>query len=208
MQKKLLRYPLEVEELSKRVTRIWIKGTDNVLGDAPSRNPKDRDTVKHLAVPAGPVKRIVRAMFEKPIELDEEITAMQRFLQEMQSDEPSAELTADDRDSTNIKFEESAEPLDKRPDVPAESVEQQAVAEGNTGAMVTPQGGSSIALRQGGSSIALRQTEHETGGSSVAHQPSGPSIAHRQTDGNKSMFVESLIVQKVAVARMKNHGSI
>ena len=45
MQKKLLRWSLEVEEMSKNVQRIWIKGSENIIGDAPSRNPEDRDLV-------------------------------------------------------------------------------------------------------------------------------------------------------------------
>ena len=52
---------------------MWIKGTDNVLGDAPSRNPADRDQCRTLRVPVGPVKRIVRMMFERPNELDQEM---------------------------------------------------------------------------------------------------------------------------------------
>ena len=94
MQKKLLRWTLEIEELSGRVQRVWTQGKDNVLGDAPSRNPKDRDFVKDLPVPAGPVKRIVKAMFEAPIELETEMEAFNRFPGQLEGREPDEQLTA------------------------------------------------------------------------------------------------------------------
>ena len=40
INKKLLRWSLNVEEYGERIQRVWLKGTDNVLGDAPSRNPR------------------------------------------------------------------------------------------------------------------------------------------------------------------------
>ena len=52
----------------------------------------DRDRVRDLPVPAGPVKRIVRAMFGKPIELEEEVSQLLRFLNELQGVGPDREL--------------------------------------------------------------------------------------------------------------------
>ena len=97
MQKKLLRWSLELDELCKRVQRVWIAGKDNILGDAPSRNPKDRDIIKDLPVPGGPVKRVIRAMFEAPVQLEEEMAQLSRFLQQLESEEPDAVLSAGGR---------------------------------------------------------------------------------------------------------------
>ena len=88
MQKKLLRWTLEIEEIGDRVQRIWLAGKENILGDAPSRNPADGDFVQNLPVPAGPVKRVVRAMFEAPIQLEEEMDELQRFLSQLEGQEP------------------------------------------------------------------------------------------------------------------------
>ncbi len=112
MQKKLLRWSLELEDLCTRVTRVWIKGTDNVLGDAPSRNPKDRDAVKDLPVPAGPVKRVVRAMFEAPMELESECSELSRFLGQLESADPDAKLTAGDREQSQPSIATPAERKD------------------------------------------------------------------------------------------------
>jgi len=99
MQKKLLRWTLEIEELGTQVQRVWLAGKDNILGDAPSRNPKDRDRIKELPVPAGPVKRVIRQMFEEPIKLEEELAEMNRFLSELEDTEPEKEGTAGTNDS-------------------------------------------------------------------------------------------------------------
>ena len=61
------------------------------LGDAPPRNPKDRDYVRDLPVPAGPIKRVVTAMFEKPMELEEECQELYRFLSALEGQEPDKE---------------------------------------------------------------------------------------------------------------------
>ena len=45
VNKKLLRWALDLDELGDRVTRVWLKGTENVLGDGPSRNPIDGDVI-------------------------------------------------------------------------------------------------------------------------------------------------------------------
>ena len=39
VNKKLLRWAINLEEVGDMVQLVWIKGADNVLGDAPSRNP-------------------------------------------------------------------------------------------------------------------------------------------------------------------------
>ena len=102
MQKKLLRWTLEIEELGTLVQRVWLAGKDNVLGDAPSRNPADRDRVKDLPVPAGPVKRVVRAMFEAPIQFDDGFEQFNRFLDQLESTEPDH--------NTNDKTNETTTP--------------------------------------------------------------------------------------------------
>ena len=73
INKKLLRWSLDLEELGSKISRIWLKGVDNVLGDAPARNPHNRDMLYKLPIPAGLVKRIITAMSAKPIELDQEL---------------------------------------------------------------------------------------------------------------------------------------
>ena len=83
-----MRWTLEIEELGTLVQRVWLAGKDNILGDAPSRNPIDRDHVKDLPIPAGPVKRVVRAMFEAPMQFEEEFTEFTRFLDQLESTEP------------------------------------------------------------------------------------------------------------------------
>ena len=70
------------------------------MGCPPSRNPKDRVAVRNLLVPAGPVKRVVTAMFERPIELEEECKQLHRFLDAMEGRDPGADLTNGDRPDT------------------------------------------------------------------------------------------------------------
>ena len=89
INKKLLRWSLDLEELGSKISRIWQKGVDNVLGDAPSRNPHNRDMLYKLPVPAGPVKRIITAMFAKPIELDQELQELRRFIDSLDGREPA-----------------------------------------------------------------------------------------------------------------------
>ena len=43
MQDTLLRWSLEAEDMSNHVQRVWVKGSEHILGGAPSRNPEDRD---------------------------------------------------------------------------------------------------------------------------------------------------------------------
>lgn len=50
----------------------------------------DRASLKNLVIPMGPVKRIVKAMFEKPMELDAEIAQMNKFLNGLDDLDPSA----------------------------------------------------------------------------------------------------------------------
>ena len=69
-----------MEEWGDSIQRVWIKGKDHVLADPISRNPADRDHCQNLKVPGGPVKRIIRQMFQKPIELDEEVAFLEAFV--------------------------------------------------------------------------------------------------------------------------------
>ena len=67
IQKKLVRWSLEVDEMASKVTRVWLKGEDNILGDAPSRNVKDRVKIQYCNVPGSPTKKCIEAMFKGPI---------------------------------------------------------------------------------------------------------------------------------------------
>ena len=96
IQKKLVRWSLEVDEMTSKVTRVWLKGEDNILGDAPSRNPKGRDAARDAAPPCGPVHRIVEWMFAKP-DTEEEQHERTRFLGEIDQGEPDPRETAGDR---------------------------------------------------------------------------------------------------------------
>ena len=89
INKKLLRWSLDLEELGSKISRIWLKGTDNVLGDAPSRNPPDRDRLHRLPVPAGPVRRIIEQMFARPLEFDEELKELRRFQASLDGRDPA-----------------------------------------------------------------------------------------------------------------------
>ena len=91
VNKKLLRWALDIEELGGRVIKVWLKGKDNILADSVSRNPVDRDVARRLVVPGGPVKRIMRAMFQKPLELDAEIEAFGLVLESLDDKEPQPE---------------------------------------------------------------------------------------------------------------------
>ena len=88
VNKKLLRWAIDLEEFGDSISRIWLKGSENILGDAPSRNTFDRDTCQRLALPTGPVRRIVDKMFRAPLELDAEIHAMEEFLESLDNLEP------------------------------------------------------------------------------------------------------------------------
>ena len=140
VNKKLLRWALDIEAYGTRVTRKWIKGTDNTLGDAPSRNAEDRDLVRNLSVPGGPVKRIVRQMFAAPGADDE---AMERYLECFDNEEPEKEKTGVGRprglvveESGGVQLEESRQLRDIGPGSKASSgleVASSSHAEGATG---------------------------------------------------------------------------
>ena len=82
ISKKLLRWALDLEDLGSRVVRVWLRGEDNILGDAPSRNPEDRDVLHTLRVPGGPVRRVIEQMFTAPSSAEEQ-AQMDRFLEEI-----------------------------------------------------------------------------------------------------------------------------
>ena len=89
VNKKLLRWAIDIEEWGDSIPRVWIKGKDHVLADPLSRNPQDRDICKDLAVPAGPVRRIISQMFRKPMELDEEISGFEAFVDQLGDTDPT-----------------------------------------------------------------------------------------------------------------------
>ena len=55
-----------------------------MLGDAPSRNPEDRDMVKGLRIPCGPVRRIIREMFACPNATPEEHAEVEAFAERLE----------------------------------------------------------------------------------------------------------------------------
>ena len=54
VNKKILRWSLDSEEYGDRINLRWVKGVDNVLADAISRNPKDRGEARERRMPGGP----------------------------------------------------------------------------------------------------------------------------------------------------------
>ena len=50
INKKILRWALDIEEYGDRVRLHWIAGQDNVLADCASRNPEDRDAARERSV--------------------------------------------------------------------------------------------------------------------------------------------------------------
>ena len=87
VNKKLLRWSLDIQEHSSRITRCWIAGKDNVLGDGPSRNPPDRDQARSLAIPAGPVRKIIMDMFCRPDALEKEVAEIEAFCDGLEDSE-------------------------------------------------------------------------------------------------------------------------
>ena len=68
ISKKLLRIAVELDELD--IERVYLAGEWNVLGDAPSRAPIDREIARNLPVPLGPIRDFVRKMFWVPDEIE------------------------------------------------------------------------------------------------------------------------------------------
>ena len=81
LNKKTLRWSLDIEEYGDRVRLHWVRGAENVLADALSRNPPDRDQARQQTMPGGPVKRVMRMMFEKPIQDEVEWQASTALLE-------------------------------------------------------------------------------------------------------------------------------
>ena len=67
------------------------------MGDAPSRNPKDRDRVQFCDVPGSPTKKCIEAMFKGPITDDEELKHLHRFLQGLGSIDVDSKAMKGDR---------------------------------------------------------------------------------------------------------------
>ena len=91
-----------MEDLDGLVTKVWLKGDANILGDAPSRNPKDRDKIKHLAVPGSPIKRCIQTMFAPPITDAVELAEMARIFNDIQDVNVDLAVTAGDRPENPI----------------------------------------------------------------------------------------------------------
>jgi len=72
ISKKFLCWSLDIGELDSLLIRVWLKGETTSSGDAPSRNPEDREAIKQLRVPGGPLKRGIEAMIAVPDAADEE----------------------------------------------------------------------------------------------------------------------------------------
>ena len=77
VNKKLLRWALDLDEYGSRLKRQWIRGVDNVLSDCPSRNPVDRDETRSVTVPSGPIKRVIERMFRSPDALEQGIQELE-----------------------------------------------------------------------------------------------------------------------------------
>ena len=104
INKKLLKWSLDIEEFGDRIIRVWIKGTANILGDVPSRALIDREALAKLPMPMGPVKRVVEAMFHRPMELEAEVAEMDRFLNSLEDADPDlkAEESRGRREAVDI----------------------------------------------------------------------------------------------------------
>ena len=71
VSKKLLRIAIEASSLD--VVRVHVQGEKNVLADARSRAPHDREVARNLPVPLLPIKEFVRQMFWNPTANDAEV---------------------------------------------------------------------------------------------------------------------------------------
>ena len=94
INKKILRWSLDIEEYGDRVKLHWIKGTDNVMSDTVSRNPVDRDKAREQAMPGGPVKTIMRNMFAPRIDNEAEWDAFQALVETLGDDDVDRDAAA------------------------------------------------------------------------------------------------------------------
>ena len=63
----MLAQAIDVDSLD--VERIYLAGELNVLGDAPSRAPIDREIARQLPTPLEPIRKFIQQMFWAPDEV-------------------------------------------------------------------------------------------------------------------------------------------
>ena len=73
ISKKLVRIAIELEPLG--IERLYIAGSQNILGDAPSRAPADRKGARNLPIPLGPIRDLIKKMLWAPEELAGDVQA-------------------------------------------------------------------------------------------------------------------------------------
>ena len=67
VSKKLLKMYIEMEPLG--IERVYLAGSENILGDAPSQAPADRAVARNLPVPLAPIRETIHRLFWAPDEL-------------------------------------------------------------------------------------------------------------------------------------------
>ena len=70
-----------------RVRLRWIRGVDNALGDAVSRNPVERAESRSRQMPVGPAKRVMDMMLEPAIRSRAEWDAFQHLIETLGGDD-------------------------------------------------------------------------------------------------------------------------
>ena len=68
--KKLVNWIADTQHILANVVRLWIDGKNNILADCGSRLPWHTSVSKHLPVPAGPIRDVIRLLFTHPHELE------------------------------------------------------------------------------------------------------------------------------------------
>ena len=67
ISKKLLKMVIEMEPMN--LERVWVAGSDNILGDAPSRSPADREVARNIPIPMDLIQNILHQLFWAPDEM-------------------------------------------------------------------------------------------------------------------------------------------
>ena len=67
VSKKLLKMCIEIEPLL--IERVYLAGSENILGDATSRAPADREVARNLPIPLQPIRDTIHRLFWAPDEL-------------------------------------------------------------------------------------------------------------------------------------------
>ena len=112
INKKILRWSLDIEDFGDRIAIKWVRGVDNILGDGVSRNPPDRDAARSTSMPGGPVKRVMRRMFERPRQTQEEWEAFESLLETLGDEDVDRSL------ARSVGREESSKRQPARPPGP------------------------------------------------------------------------------------------